>query len=68
MARALWVALSALIGFAVAVPICYGLISKFSSSHDSSVEAAMTSIFVFGPLGAIIGGVIAFVRTMHKLS
>jgi hypothetical protein len=30
--------------------------------HDRAVEAAMTSAFVFGPLGAIAAFIVAFIR------
>jgi len=40
----------------------YFLIDWFSSNtYDRSVEAAMTSVFFFGPLGAVLGFVIGFV-------
>ena len=40
----------------------YFAIEWFSSNtHDRSVEAAMTSVFVFGPLGAVIGFIVGFV-------
>jgi hypothetical protein len=40
----------------------YFLIDWFSSNtHDRSVEAAMTSAFVLGPLGAIVGFIVGFI-------
>jgi hypothetical protein len=40
------------------------LVSEFSSNtHDRSVEAAMTGAFVFGPMGAVAGFLIAFFRS-----
>ena len=55
--------LYALIGFIVAAPLTGLLVSQLSSNtHDVSVEAAMTAIFVGGPLGAVLGFVIGFVR------
>ena len=49
-------------GYAVTAFVGYFLIDWFSSNvHDRSVEAAMTSAFVFGPLGALIGFVAGFV-------
>ena len=33
-----------------------------SNQHDVTVEAAMTSIFVLGPIGAIVAGVFAFLK------
>ena len=49
-------------GYLVAALAGYFLIDWLSSNtHDRSVEAAMTSVFVFGPLGAVAGFVIGFV-------
>lgn len=40
------------------------LISVLSpNTHDKSVEAAMTGAFVLGPLGAVVGLAIGFLRT-----
>ena len=49
--------LAALLGLIVGYPACavigYFAISLFSDNqHDRSVEAAVTAIFFFGPLGA----------------
>ena len=49
-------------GYAIAAFAGYFLVEWLSSNvHDRSVEAAMTSVFVFGPLGAIIGFIAGFV-------
>jgi hypothetical protein len=38
-------------------------IGQFSSNtHDRTVEAAMTSVFVFGPLGAVAAFIVGFIR------
>ena len=54
--------LTGIAGYIVIAAMSYFLISKFSSNgHDRSVEASMTSLFVYGPLGlilALIGGYI----------
>jgi predicted permease len=64
MPRFVRVLLFAALGFVVVAVVSYFLISEFSSNqHDRSVEAAMTSIFFLGPVGAIVAGVIAFVRS-----
>jgi hypothetical protein len=52
--------LAALLGLIVGYPafavIGYFAISLLSDNqHDRSVEAAVTTIFFFGPLGAIVG-------------
>ena len=57
----------ALVGYLILAPLGFFLIATFSSnSHDRGVEAAMTAIFVFGPLGAVIGFVVGFMRTRHE--
>jgi hypothetical protein len=54
--------LCALAGYVVAAFASYLLIMQFSPNvHDRSVEAAMTSVFFFGPAGAVIGLVIGIV-------
>ncbi|WP_149242132.1 hypothetical protein [Dyadobacter sp. 32] len=45
--------------FAVSSYYLVGLLS--SNRQDKSVEASMTSIFVWGPIGLIIGFVIGFI-------
>jgi hypothetical protein len=48
--------------FVAAVAGCF-LIGQFSSNtHDRTVEAAMTSVFVFGPLGAVAAFIVGFIR------
>ena len=43
-------------GYLIAAVIGYGLVGALSSNtQDVSVEAAMTSAFVFGPLGGLLG-------------
>lgn len=50
-------------GYVVVALLGYVLIGHLSSNtHDRSVEAAMTSALVLGPLGAIVGSVVGFVR------
>ena len=40
------------------------LIGQLSSNtHDPSVEAAMTGAFVTGPIGALLGAAVGFLRT-----
>jgi len=55
--------LLAIAGYLVAAVASYFLIEAFSSNtHDRSLEAAMSSAFFYGPIGAVlgfIGGVVA---------
>jgi cytochrome bd-type quinol oxidase subunit 2 len=51
----------ALAGYLAGAFASYFLVLASSSNvHDRSVEAAMTSAFVVGPLGALVAGVAAF--------
>jgi hypothetical protein len=55
--------LFALLGFLVAASLTGFLVAQLSSNtHDLSVEAAMTAIFVGGPVGAVVGFLIGFLR------
>jgi len=55
--------LFAIVGYLVAAAASYFLVDLFSSNvHDRSVEAAMTSALVFGPLGAVAAFVAGFIR------
>jgi hypothetical protein len=55
--------LFAIAGYLVAAVASYFLVGLLSSNvHDRSVEAAMTSAFVFGPLGAVAAFVTGFIR------
>lgn len=57
------VALFAALGFVVAAAAGYFLVSWLSSNtHDREVEAAMTSMFVVGPVGAVVAGTVAYFR------
>ena len=47
--------LFAIAGYVVVAFASYFLAGRFSSNtHDRSVEAAMTSVFFFGPVGAVV--------------
>ena len=51
-------------GYFVWAVVGYLLVDLFSSKmHDRSVEAAMTSAFVLGPLGAGVAAVVGFIRS-----
>lgn len=63
MPKLLQIILIAGLGFLVAAVLGYVLVNLLSSNqHDRSVEAAMTALFVAGPLGAIVAGVVVFFR------
>jgi hypothetical protein len=63
MPKFVQVLLFAVLGFVLAAVAGYFLILWLSSNrHDRAVEAAMTSAFVFGPLGAVLAAVIAYFR------
>ena len=55
--------LFAVVGYLLAAAASYFLVDLFSSNvHDRSVEAAMTSAFVLGPLGAVVAFIMGFIR------
>jgi O-antigen/teichoic acid export membrane protein len=55
--------LFAIVVYVVAAIASYFLVGLLSSNtHDRSVEAAMTSAFFYGPLGAVVAFVVGFVR------
>lgn len=50
-------------GYVIAAVAAYLLIEGLgSNTHDRSMEAAMSSAFVFGPLGAVVAFVVGLVR------
>jgi hypothetical protein len=54
--------LCAIGGYFVGAFAGYWLIEWFSSNvHDRSVEAAMSSIFVWGPFGAVVAFIVGFI-------
>ena len=60
--------LSGIAGFVILAFLSYYLIGKFSANnHDRGVEASMTSIFVFGPIGFILGCIIGYIWAKHSL-
>jgi hypothetical protein len=59
--------LFAVVGYLVVAFASYFLILEFSSNmHDRSVEASMTSIFFFGPVGAVIAFIVGCVFGGHR--
>ncbi|GAB2774082.1 hypothetical protein GCM10027275_16390 [Rhabdobacter roseus] len=60
--------LCGMIGFVAIALLAYFLIHKFSSNtHDRSVEAAMSSIFFYGPVGFIIAFIIGYLWSKNIL-
>jgi len=50
-------------GYFAAAVLGYFLVQWFSSNtHDRSVEAGMTSVFFFGPIGAVLAFVAGLIR------
>jgi len=50
-------------GYILAAAVGYFLVLQLSSNrHDRGLEAAMTSAFFFGPLGAVIAFVVGIIR------
>ncbi len=59
--------LAGIIGFIVIASLSYFLINKFSSNgHDRTMEASMTSIFFFGPIGFIVFFIIGYIRAKNS--
>jgi len=57
----------AVAGYLLVAVASYFLVLQLSSNtHDRSVEAAMTSVFFFGPMGAVIAFVIGFIRGARR--
>jgi hypothetical protein len=51
------------IGFLVCTALSYVLVLQFSPNpRDRELEAAMTSVFFFGPFGGFAAAVIGFLR------
>lgn len=60
MSKLARIAAGMILGFAIGVATGVALISLISgNTHDRSVEMATTSVFVTGPIGAIVGLFIA---------
>lgn len=54
-------------GYLAGVGIGALLVTLFSTNtHDKSVEMAMTAAFVTGPIGAVIGAIVAMRRGRRK--
>jgi hypothetical protein len=68
MKRAAIVLLYAVGGYLCCAVVGYFLVGLLSSNtHARSVEAGMTSVFVFGPLGSLAAIVVGVVRTGRRV-
>jgi len=60
--------LAGIIGYVLFAALSYFLIGKFSGNgHDRGVEASMTSIFVYGPIGFILSLIIGYIWAKNAL-
>lgn len=58
--------LTGIAGYVIVAALSYFLIGKFSANgHDRSVEASMTSIFVYGPIGFILSFIAGYIWAKH---
>lgn len=54
-------------GYIVGVVLGMLLVNLFSSNtHDKSLEAAMTSFFVYGPLAAVLSFIVTLVYLLSR--
>lgn len=64
MSKPLWIVVGGIAGYVAGALLGAAAIELLSSNtHDKSVELAMTSAFVTGPVGAVIGAVFAWLRS-----
>jgi hypothetical protein len=42
------------VGYLLCAVVSYGLVLQFSPRHDRALEAAMTSVFFYGPVGSAL--------------
>jgi uncharacterized membrane protein len=57
--------LFAIVGFLALAFLGYLLILYASDKHDRKVEASMTGLFIFGPIGFIIAFIIGYFWSKH---
>lgn len=59
--------LGALIGYVALALLCALLLNLLSTNtHDKSTEVAMTSIFIAGPLGAVLGLIAGLIQSLAR--
>ncbi|MBD2703497.1 hypothetical protein IC229_22825 [Spirosoma sp. BT702] len=60
--------LTGIAGYVLLALLSYFLIGKLSSNgHDRGVEASMTSIFIYGPIGFVIAFIIGYLWAKNSL-
>ena len=64
MRRSAWVLAFAVAGYLLGAVLGYaGVLLLSRNQHDMELEAAMTSVFVWGPGGAIVAAIVGWVRS-----
>ena len=64
MRRAAWVLVFAIAAYLLCAVLGYaGVLLLSGNQHDLELEAAMTAIFGWGPLGALLGAGVGWVRS-----
>lgn len=64
MRRAAWVLVFTIAAYLLCAVLGYaGVLLLSGNQHDLELEAAMTAIFVWGPLGALLGAGVGWVRS-----
>lgn len=67
MARFFKILIGLVVGYGVGVLLGAAAVTLFSANtHDKSMELAMTSALITGPIGALIGLVVGLVRGNHR--
>ena len=50
-------------GYILVAVVCYFLVIQLSSNtHDRDLEAGMTSVFFFGPIGGVLGFIVGVLK------
>lgn len=69
MKRLFWGLLFGIGGYLATAVAGYFLVLRFSPNlHDRAVEAAMTSVFFYGPIGGIVAFVVGVILGRRRLS
>jgi hypothetical protein len=54
----------AVVGYLLCAVVGYGLVLQFSPRHDRALEASMTSVFFYGPVGSALSFAIGVLLPM----